>query len=62
MNGILILSTLYAKVVYIFVRGPSSLQIETQKIKAQTLKQLKRTKCLERMDVSFEHKVYRLQF
>ena len=29
MNGILILSTLYAKVVYIFVREPSSLQIET---------------------------------
>ena len=29
MNGILILSTLYAKVVFIFVRGPSSLQIET---------------------------------
>ena len=29
MNGILILSTLYAKVVYILVRGPSSLQIET---------------------------------
>ena len=28
-NEILILSTLYAKVVYIFVRGPSSLQIET---------------------------------
>ena len=29
MSGILILSTLYAKVVYIFVSGPSSLQIET---------------------------------
>ena len=41
MNGILILSTLYAKVVYIFVIGHSSLQIETKKSKPKQKNNLK---------------------
>ena len=41
MNGILILSTLYAKVVYIFVRGASSLQLKRKKSKPKHKNNLK---------------------